>query len=148
MHQQTAVPQHHDLSFAPALKIYLDGMESWKQNCEKIVQQTREMANSQGAALTSFPQEQAVAGWQKMGEVMFKGFVERQIELCQFLGRRWEHYLDLPERAARCKTPGDLLQLQRDFATHMVQDYAEEGAKLAKPFAELADSWPVGRMAY
>ena len=148
MHQQTAVPQQQDFSFVPVLKIYLDSMESWKENCEKIVQQTREITNSQSAALPACANEQTVEGWQKMSEAMFRGFVERQIELCHFYGRRWERYLELPERMARCKTPGDLVQLEREFVTRMTQDYADEGAKLARPLAELADSWPMGRMAY
>jgi len=148
MPQQTAVPQNHVFAYAPALKIYLDGMESWKENCEKIVQHTEAITNTQSAVLPTYPHAQTVEGWQKMGQVMFKSFVERQIELCSFMGKRWEHYLDLPERVARCKSPGDLLQLQRDFATHLVQDYAEEVAELTKPFAELADSWPVGCTAY
>lgn len=147
MHQQTAVPQQHDFSFAPALKIYLDSVESWKKNCEKIVQQTQEIANSRNAALPPYANEQTVEGWQKMGEVMFRSYVERQIELCSFFGRRWERYLELPERMAQCKTPGDLVQLEREFVTRMAQDYADEGAKLARPLAELADKWPSGRMA-
>ena len=148
MQQQTSVPQNFDFSFAPALKMYMDSLESWRENCEKIVQQTQLLASNQNSALSGSAHERPFEGWQKMAETMFRGFVERQIEFCHFMGHRWERYLDMPARVAQCKTPADLVQLESEFVTRMAQDYADQGTKLTRPFAELAGNWPMGRTAY
>jgi len=148
MENQSTAAQRFDFDIAPALKIYLDSLESWKENYEKLLQQTQLAANASSASMGRQPYEQALESWKQSSDVVFKRFVEHQIEICRFFGRRWERYLGLPEQFARCKTPADVAQLEMEFATRMAQDYAEESAKLMKPMAALAATWPSGQSPY
>jgi hypothetical protein len=85
--------------------------------------------------------DQAMANWQKTGEEVFKRFVEQQIELCRFFGKRWELYLKLPEQFSNCKTPADAAQLQMAFLNQMATEYAKEGSRLTQPITELMSRW-------
>lgn len=143
MDRQKQSAQNIDLT--PALKMYLDSVESWKQNYEKLVQSSNVAAHAHdpGSAASIYGRDSD--RWQKAGEEIFKNFVEEQIEICRFFGKRWERYLDLPEQITHCKTPAEIGQLQLAFLTRMAAEYAQESAKLMQPMNEFIAKWMSGQ---
>lgn len=133
--------QQFDVDFAPALRMYLDNVESWRKNCEKLFANASATTAKSGAELISPNYDQTMAGLQQAGGDAFKRFVEQQIELCRFFAKRWELYRELPEKMARCKTPVELAQIQFDFLNRMGAEYLQESAKLAQPLTEMMTTW-------
>jgi hypothetical protein len=80
----------------------------------------------------------AILNWQKSGEEIFKRFVQNQMELCHFFGRRCEQYLKLPERLTQCRSLTELGNLQSSFLSQFANDYMKETQKLPEPVADLA----------
>src|SRR6516225_9807647 len=78
------------------------------------------------------PNDAAMLNWQKAGEEIFKRFVQNQMELCHFLGHRWEQYLKLPERLSQCRSLTELGELQSAFLSKFASDYLQEAGKLAR----------------
>ncbi len=141
MDSETQAAQRFDFDIAPVLKLYLDSIEAWKKNYDKFAQSMpmQQMPAANDAFASTF--DQAMANWQKTGEEVFKRFVEQQIELCRFFGKRWEQYLKLPEQFSNCKTPADAAQLQMAFLNQMATEYAKEGSRLTQPITELMSRW-------
>lgn len=131
MNQHASGGQRAEYDFAPALRMYLDNIENWRKHYEKLTQ-TQVVPDPVSSAY-----EQTVAQWQKNGQEVFKRFVEQQIELCRFFGRRWESYLELPEQLARCRTPADLGQAQLAFVNQLAAEYAQESGKLMQPVNDM-----------
>jgi hypothetical protein len=131
--------------FSPALKMYMDSMESWKENYEKLLQTSNASSSVQRQDLVVPDHKQAMSAWQKGGEELFKRFVEEQIEICRFYAKRWENYLRLPEQLERSRTPAETAQLQFDFFTRMAAEYAQENAKLMQPMNEFMARWMSGQ---
>ncbi len=147
MDSQTQTAQRFDFDIAPVLKMYLDSIETWKKNYEKFAQAMPALQSSGAHDPVSPTFDQAMANWQKAGEEVFKRFIEQQIELCRFFGKRWELYLKLPEQFSSCKTPADVAQMQMTFFNQMAAEYAQEGSRLAMPMNELMSRWLTGRHA-
>jgi len=147
MNKQAQTNQRADLDLGPALKLYIDGMESWKKQYENLLQ-TAIPAQSVSPYKPVRPsQDEAMSSWQKSGQELFKRFVEQQVELCRFFGKRWEEYLALPGQFADCKTPAEAGQMQLAFMNQMAADYAQESAKLMQPMGDLMAKWVSGRHA-
>lgn len=134
-----------DFDFAPAMKLFMDNMEVWKQNYEQFVKTSSLGVPATGAEQLTKPAEQAMGNWKAAGEALFKSFIEQQVEICRFFGRRWETYLDYPRRLSACKTPAELAELEMEFLKRMAEDYSQESAKLAKPVNDLMAAWTAGR---
>jgi hypothetical protein len=134
-------------SMAPIMKIYMDSFEAWKHSYDALTAGAKEYqghtAHSSSASGTAY--DAAFANWQKTGEEVFKRFVEQQIELCRFFGRRWENYLKLPDKLAHCQTPAELGQLQAAFLSQFASDYMQEANKLSQPMGELMSHWAAPR---
>jgi hypothetical protein len=145
MNDQATSPQRSDFDFAPALKMYMDSMEIWKENYEKFLQNANLASTFQGADSAQASHEQVVTDWQKSSEALYRRFIEQQIELFHFLGRRLELYRDMPEQLAQCKTPADFAQMEIAFLNRMATEYAQETAKLMTPMTELMTAWASGR---
>lgn len=137
-------PQSFDFDYAPAMKMFMDNMEVWKQNYENLLRNAN-LSPSNASAATFPPAEQALGNWKAAGDALFRSFVEQQVELCRFFGRRWENYLDYPRRLSSCKTPAEVAELEMDFLKKMAEDYSQESARLARPMSELMSSWSTGR---
>jgi hypothetical protein len=119
-----------EIDVAPALKVYMDGLETWKESYQRFFQPP--MSGPPAAAnMSASPQGEAIGELHRTGEALFRQFVERQAELCRFFGHRWEQYRDMPEKLARCRTPAEIGELQLDFLGRMATDYAQIGAKLS-----------------
>lgn len=135
------------MDVAPALKLYLESIESWKENYKKLL----ESADMQSAANQNPYAEgynQAMANWQSMCGELYKRFIDDQVELCRFLSHRWENYRDLPRQASHCRNPAELAQLQIDFMNRMMSEYAQESMKLMQPVNDLLAKYSVGRSIY
>ena len=145
MNPQSPSTQLYDFDFAPAMKMYAESFDLWKQNYEKFVQNAQLASNNSAASMATKPAEQAMSNWQAAGEVLFKRLVEQQVELCWFFGKRWALYLDYPERLARCKTPAEIAQLEMEFFKRMSTEYSAESAKLLQPMSDLMAAWAAGR---
>lgn len=143
MNQQQQSATNVDL--VPALKMYLDSVESWKENYEKLIASSNLAANTRHPISASAAFGREGEKWQKAGEELFKNFVEEQVEICRFFSKRWEHYLDLPEQITKCKTPAEIGQLQLAFLTEMAVEYAQESAKLMRPMNEYIEKWVSGQ---
>jgi hypothetical protein len=145
MNTQLPSGQNFDFDFAPAMKLYMDSVEGWKQNYEKLLKGANFTPAAGGAALIAKPVEQAMSNWQAAGEALFKTFIGQQVELCQFFGRRWEIYRDYPRRISSCKTPAELAEVETEFLNRMAADYSHESAKLTKSMNDLVAAWAAGR---
>ncbi|WP_088344907.1 MULTISPECIES: hypothetical protein [Rhodomicrobium] len=136
MNRQSSGGQRADLDFAPALRMYLDNIESWRKHYEKL---TQAQAASTDPVTSAY--EQTVANLQRGGQEVFKRLVEQQIELCRFMGRRWENYLELPDQLARCRSPADFGQTQLAFLNQLASEYAQETGRLLQPMNELVSKF-------
>jgi Phasin protein len=146
MNNQAHTAQHYDVDFAPAMRMYLETMENWKKNYERLIANAGgAMANNGSGAAAGF--DNPMANWQQASATAFKRMFDQQVELCRFFSRRWERYLDLPQKLARCKTPVEFAQLQMDFLNRMSTEYMQESAKLAQPLTQMATAWSGERAA-
>ncbi len=133
--------QRFDFDFAPALKMYLESVESWKKNYEQVMQNANLTPVTRPSDMVGAAYEQAVNNWQRAGETLFKRFIEQQIELCRFFENRLKLFLDMPARFAQCKTPAEAAQLHMEFMNRLSQEYAQESAKLIQPMSQLMTQW-------
>ncbi|NJM36110.1 MAG: hypothetical protein HC850_17065 [Rhodomicrobium sp.] len=138
MPSQPQTAQRHD--FGPAFRMYMENLENWRKNYEKLAQ-TPVAPSASPPDHMSESYEQAMTQWQKSGEEMFRRFVEQQVEICRFFGKRWEQYLGLPEKFANCRSPADLSQVHMAFMGQMASDYMAESGRLAQPMNELMSNW-------
>ncbi|HEY7646080.1 MAG TPA: phasin family protein [Hyphomicrobiales bacterium] len=147
MNSQTHAAQQFDIDVTPVFRMYQESVDAWKKNYEAL------LANAGASPVKSAPNffgngyERAMTDWQEVGGDVFKRLVEQQVELCRFLGHRWEAYLKLPDKLSHCKTPAEFAQLQQDFINQMGAEYMQESIKLAQPLAEFATSWTGRRPA-
>jgi hypothetical protein len=137
--------QPFDFDIAPVFKMYLESVEAWKKNYETLVRTTNNKKTPRPAEPMTSAYDAAMVNWQKSGEEFFKRFVEQQIELCRFFGRRWEQYLKLPEQLANCHSATELSHVQTEFFSQLTTDYANESSKLVQPFNAFISNWAAGQ---
>jgi hypothetical protein len=116
----------------PAVKLYMDSVEAWRKNYERVASQPKTGAPDSLGEIAVPSYDKILAVWQKTADDAFRRFVERQIELCRFFEGRWEQYLHLQDRMARCRRPGELGQAHADFFERLAHDYMEEANKLTR----------------
>jgi hypothetical protein len=126
---------------APMLKLYLESIEAWKRNYEAIADAARSSGTTAMPHGAASPVSMGMDQSMERGADLFRRFVEAQIELCRFYGKRWEQYLNLPDQISRCRTPADLGQVQMRFLSDMAADYARESMRLAQPMNEAMTGW-------
>ena len=131
------------IDISPTLKMYMEFIEFSKRNYENFLKSAPLRANGMDGkkaeveSITS-PNDAAMLNWQKSGEEIFKRFVQNQMELWQFLGGRWEQYLNLPEQISQCRSLTELGELQSAFLSKFASDYLLEAGKLAGSVGERA----------
>jgi hypothetical protein len=128
------------------MKLFMDNMEILKKNYDQFLKSSNIPIPTASTGLMLGPAEQAIGNWKSAGEALFRSFIEQQIELCRFFGKRWERYLDFPRRLSNCKTPAEVAELEMEFLKKMAEDYSQESAKLAQPVNNLMSGWAVGRL--
>jgi hypothetical protein len=138
--QQT--PSQTRLDPDSVLGMYLASIDAWKKDCDAFVQASRGQQGQPSATLNrGVAYENTSAQLQKTGEDFFRRFVELQIEICRFFGKRWEQYLDLPSDITHCQSAADIAQLQSAFLTKMAADYGIEARQFAQDFQTLLSNW-------
>jgi sulfite reductase alpha subunit-like flavoprotein len=140
---------------SPMLKMYTESFELWKKNYETVMKTAKDPQGAFGAngaaqvthapAGSTSAADAALLKWQKSGEDLFKRFIQNQIELCNFFGSRWEHYLKLPEQLSQCRSLTEFGNLQSSFLSQFAKDYMHETETLAHPVAELITNWGGGK---
>ena len=132
----------------PVVDMCLASFDAWKKNYDAFVQVSRQQQGQPNAVHTpGAAYENTSAQLQKTGEDFFRRFVELQIELCRFLGKRWEQYLGLPSDLSHCQSAADIAQLQSAFLIKMAADYGMEARRLAQNYQEFLSSWMAAWMA-
>ena len=127
-------PRSSTFDIAPMWKMYMEPIELWKKNYETFLKRIPFRADGMAGkeaeveSITS-PKDVALLNWRESGKVIFKRFVQNQMELLQFLGGRWEQYLKLPEQFSECRSLTDLGELQSAFLNKFANDYMQGGAK-------------------
>lgn len=66
------------------------------------------------------PEEHAIGNWRSADEARFRSFIEQQIGLCRFFGRRRERYFDPP--LSSCKAPAEVAEREMEFLNKMAED--------------------------
>lgn len=136
-----------NMDVAPALKLYLESIESWKENYMKLLESANfQPAKSQNPVAENY--NQTLSDWQSVCGEMYKRFVDDQVELCRFFSHRWAGYRDLPQQVSDCRNPTELAQLQIDFMTRMMTEYTRESMKLIQPVSDLMAKYSTGRPIY
>jgi len=126
----------------PVVDMCLASFDAWKKNYDAFVQASGGQKGQPSAALNpAAVYENTSAQLQKTGEDFFRRFVELQIEICRFFGKRWEQYLDLPSDISHCQSAVDIAQLQSAFLTKMAAGYGVEDRRLAQAFQALLSNW-------
>ena len=137
----TAQPSS-SFDISPTLKMYLESIDLWKKNYENFLKSAAlgaEGIDGKKAEAESIisAYNAALLNCQKSGEEIFKRFVQNQMELWQFLGGRWEQYLNLPGQISQCRSLTEL-RLQSAFLSKFANDYLLEAGKLAGSVAKRA----------
>lgn len=69
---------------------------------------------------------------------LFKGLARTQLEMLGFANRRAQAYMQLPQKAAQCRTPQDLMGMQAQFWRSAYEDYAESFGRVTRALASCA----------
>jgi hypothetical protein len=123
-----------EIDVAPALKVYMDGLATWKESCERLLQPAavNPAANQAGPAIPAGPPAHA---WPYPGGAWAEQAAQQQAELLRFYGRRVACYVELSDRVSRCRTPVEFGEAQLEFLRQTVADYSRQGARLAEAAA-------------
>jgi hypothetical protein len=141
MNARAASASPFEIDVAPALRLYIDGLESWKASYERLAQTGAVHADTsppdadQPATRTGGAAER-----QAFGPMLWQGMALRQAELSRFYAGRIERYLELSEKIARCRTPAELGEVQLDFLSRTFADYAQQSARVVQAVSEAASA--------
>ena len=78
------------------------------------------------------------AGLESFGQAydpFLKGLARTQLEVLGFANRRAQAYMQIPARAAQCRTPQDLFNLQTQFWRAAYEDYTESVGRVTNALA-------------
>jgi hypothetical protein len=140
MNARAASASPFEIDVAPALRLYIDGLESWKASYERLAQTG---APGVQASQPDAGAPAALVGgleWQAFGPMLWQGMALRQAELSRFYAGRIERYLELSEKIARCRTPAELGEVQLDFLSRTFADYAQQSARVVQAVSEAASA--------
>jgi hypothetical protein len=140
MNARAATASPFEIDVAPALKLYIDGLKSWKQSYERLSQSGTPRADAGQANADPLAARAGGAEWQAFGPALWQGMVRRQAELSRFYAGRIERYMELSERIVRCRTPVELGEVQIDFLSRTLADYAQQSAGMAEAIGEIASA--------
>ena len=109
------------------LRMYSEALQQTKKNCETAGQLVQNMtAPDRAKPAVAEPSR----GPENPGAQYFRRAVEGQMSLCRFFEQRWSNYMGVPDAIASCKSPFDVLPLQASFVKQLIDDYANEGARI------------------
>jgi Phasin protein len=97
-------------------------------------------ANGKSPAHSAF--QMYFGGLEAFGQTFdpfLKGLARTQLELLGFANRRAQAYMQIPARAAQCRTPQDLIAAQTQFWRAAYEDYTESVGRVTHALAALTD---------
>jgi hypothetical protein len=140
MENAMSTPQVAQQDYAHlALRMYCDALQQWKKTYESAIERSK---NSAIPGKTDIPtSERANTTSQNFGVQFFRRTIEGQMGLCRFFENRWSNYMNLPDAFSTCKSPLDMLPLQASFVKQLVEDYANEGARVMQSYFPAAQRY-------
>ena len=93
-------------------------------------------ANGKSPAHSAF--QMYFGGLEAIGQAydpFLKGLARTQLEMLGFLNRRAQAYMQIPARAAQCRTPQDLMNIQAQFWRSAYEDYTESVGRVTNALA-------------
>jgi hypothetical protein len=69
---------------------------------------------------------------------LLKGAARTQLEVLGFVNRRAQAYMQIPARAAQCRTPQDFFNAQAQFWRAVFEDYTESVGRVTDALAACA----------
>lgn len=69
---------------------------------------------------------------------LMKGLARSQLEMLGFFNRRAQAYMQIPARAAQCRTPQDLANAQAQFWRSAYEDYTQSVGRVTNALAACA----------
>ena len=85
-----------------------------------------------GQDMIGFMYQPAFAAMADVNGRLYTGLIEFNKEWANFVNRRLQDDLSLPQQFGACKTPRDVFKVYADFYRQAFEDYQHEFAKLAK----------------
>ena len=93
-------------------------------------------ANGKSPAHSAF--QMYFGGLEAIGQAcdpFLKGLARTQLEMLGFLNRRAQAYMQIPARAAQCRTPQDVMNVQAQFWRSAYEDYTESVGRVTNALA-------------
>lgn len=93
-------------------------------------------ANGKSPAHSAF--QMYFGGLEAIGQAydpFLKGLARTQLEMLGFFNRRAQAYMQIPARAAQCRTPQDLMNVQAQFWRSAYEDYTESVGRVTNALA-------------
>jgi hypothetical protein len=138
MNARAASASPFEIDVAPALRLYIDGLESWKENYERLYQSGLPRADAGQPNAAQPVVRPGGMEWLGFGPALWQGMARRHAELSRFYAGRIERYMELSEKIARCRTPVELGEAQIDFISRTFADYAQQSARMVQAIGETA----------
>ena len=122
-----------------ALKMYCDALEQWKKTYEGAIERSKNPAIPGKTEIST--SERANTTLQNFGAQFFRRVIESQMGVCRFFENRLSNYMTLPGALSACRSPLDTLPLQASFVKQLVEDYANEGARMMQSYFPAAQRY-------
>jgi hypothetical protein len=126
-------PQSAQQNYTFLLLEYLDVLQEQKKMDESAAQPERNLLGPVQTAASAF--ETAYTTYKNLGMQCFRHTVETQLGLWRLFQRRRSAYMALPETILGCKSPADILASQASFLKQLVEDHANESARMMQSYA-------------
>jgi hypothetical protein len=128
MEKAVPMPQPAQQDYTLLILEYLDALRQQEKTCENAKPPAKSLAGPAQTSVSAF--ETAYAAYKTLGMQFLRHTVETQIGLWRFFERRRSSCMALQDAVFRCKTPFDLLVTQTSFMKQLIEDHANEGARM------------------
>jgi hypothetical protein len=115
-----------------ALNMYLDALQQWKKTYERAAERNKNLAIPDKTENST--SEPVYTTSKNFGAQFFRRAIEGQMGVCRFFENRLSNYMMLPDAFFACKSPLDTLPLQASFVKQLIEDYANEGARMMQSY--------------
>jgi hypothetical protein len=125
-------PQPAQQDYAQLILEYLDALRQQKKIYENAKQPANNFAGPVQASAFAF--ETAYSIYKSLGMQLFRHTAETQIGLWRFFEHRRSSCMALPDAIFGCKSPFELLLSQASFLKQLIEDHANEGARMMQSY--------------
>jgi hypothetical protein len=127
-----STPQPVQQVYTQLMLDYLDALRQQKKAHENAGQPAKNLASPVQTTVSAF--ETACTTYKTLGTLFFRHTVETQIGLWRFLEHRRSRCMAHPDAVFACKSPLDFLLSQASFLKQLIEDHANEGARLMQSY--------------